>query len=181
MPTDLEKRIEEKKGSIRRIVTGHKDGKSVVVDDSEIPAQPLLGFKLNELWETIGIPSIPVGEEDYRKQLYLKMPDAGGIRVRLALLPPDEAFFRDAKEKGTDPVEEWRSAFGDEFRMHTTDTVDCGIILSGELCMELDDGVEVLLKPGDVVVNCGTRHAWRNRGTQTCIAVFVCIGAERLK
>ncbi len=45
--------------------------------------------------------------------------------------------------------------------------------------MELDDGVEVLLKPGDVVVNCGTRHGWRNKGTQSCIGAFVCIGAQR--
>ena len=180
MAMDLEKRIGEKKGNVRRIVTGHKNGKSVIVDDSELRAQPFLGFELNELWETIGIPTIPAEEEDYRKQLSLKMPDPGAIRVRLALLQPDEEFFRTYREKGIDPAEEWRNAFGDDFRMHTTDTVDCGVILSGELCMELDDGVEVLLKPGDVVVNCGTRHAWRNRGTQNCIAVFVCIGAKRI-
>jgi mannose-6-phosphate isomerase-like protein (cupin superfamily) len=179
MVADLEKRIGEKKGNVRRIVTGHRNGKSVIVDDSEIPAQPFLGFELNELWETIGVPTIPVKEEDYRKGLSMHMPDAGAIRVRLALLPPDEKFFKAAKERGTDPVEDWRKAFGDDFRMHTTDTIDCGIILSGDLSMQLDDGVEVLLKPGDVVVNCGTRHAWRNRSSENCIGLFVCIGAKR--
>jgi mannose-6-phosphate isomerase-like protein (cupin superfamily) len=179
MAPDLEKRIREKRGNVKRIVTGHRDGKSVIVDDSEIAAQPLIGFELNELWETIGIPTMPSEEAGYRKQISLKMPDPGAIRLRLAQLPPDEEFFKDAREKGTDPAEDWRKAFGDDFRMHTTDTADCGIILSGELCMELDDGVEVLLKPGDVVANCGTRHAWRNRSSENCIGLFVCIGARR--
>jgi len=179
MATDLEKRIGEKKGNVRRIMTAHRDGKSVIVDDSEIPARPFLGFELTELMEVVGIPTIPVEEGEYKKELAMRMPDPGGIRIRLAMLRPDEEFFRTYREKGIDPLDEWRNAFADDFRMHTTDTVDCGIILSGELCMELDDGVEVLLKPGDVVVNCGTRHAWRNRSVQNCIAVFVCIGANR--
>jgi steroid delta-isomerase-like uncharacterized protein len=179
MATDLEKRIVENKGNVRRIITAHRDGKSVIVDDSEIPAQPFLGFELAELLEVVGIPTIPVEEGEYKKELTLRMPDPGGVRIRLAMLRPDEECFRIYKEKRIDPAEEWRNAFGDDFRMHTTDTVDCGIILSGELCMELDDGVEVLLKPGDVVVNCGTRHAWRNRSALNCIAAFVCIGAGR--
>jgi steroid delta-isomerase-like uncharacterized protein len=179
MATDLEKRIVEKKGNVRRIITAHRDGKSVIVDDSEILAQPFLGFELTELMEVVGTPTIPVEEGEYKKELTLRMPDPGGVRIRLAMLTPDEEFFRTYREKGVDPAEEWRNAFGDDFRMHTTDTVDCGIILSGELCMELDDGAEVLLKPGDVVVNCGTRHAWRNRSAQNCIAAFVCIGAKR--
>ena len=179
MTTDLEKRIVEKKGTVRRVITAHRGGKSVIVDDAEIPAQPFLGFELTELMEVIGVPSIPVEEGEYKKELALRMPDPGGVRIRLAMLRPDEEFFRIYKEKRVDPAEEWRNAFADDFRMHTTDTVDCGIILSGELCMELDDEVEVLLKPGDVVVNCGTRHAWRNRSAQNCIAAFVCIGAKR--
>ncbi len=43
--------------------------------------------------------------------------------------------------------------------MHTTDTVDFDVILSGEVYLELDDGAEVLLKAGDCVVQNGTRHA----------------------
>jgi hypothetical protein len=44
--------------------------------------------------------------------------------------------------------------------MHTTDTVDFDVIVSGEVFLELDDGSEVLLKAGDCVVQNGTRHAW---------------------
>ncbi len=63
--------------------------------------------------------------------------------------------------------------------MHTTDTVDYDIVLDGEIWLELDDGVETLLKQGDVVVQCGTRHAWRNRGDRPATMCFVLIGAER--
>ena len=48
--------------------------------------------------------------------------------------------------------------------MHTTDTVDFEVVLSGEVVLELDDGAEVTLKQGDTVVQNGTRHAWHNRG-----------------
>ena len=63
--------------------------------------------------------------------------------------------------------------------MHTTDTIDYDIILSGELWMELDDGMEVHLKPGDCVIQNGTRHAWRNRSSESCIMASVMIGAKR--
>ncbi len=59
--------------------------------------------------------------------------------------------------------------------MHTTDTVDYGIVVSGEIWPELDDGAEVHLKQGDCVVRNGTRHAWRNRSSETCAM----IGAKR--
>ena len=40
--------------------------------------------------------------------------------------------------------------------MHTTDSVDYGILMEGEISLELDDGKTVALKPGDVVVQNGT-------------------------
>ena len=44
---------------------------------------------------------------------------------------------------------------------HITDTVDYLYVLDGDLTLELDDG-EVLLHPGDTVVQRRTTHAWRN-------------------
>ena len=64
--------------------------------------------------------------------------------------------------------------------MHTTDTVDFAVILSGEVYLELDDGAEVLLKAGDCVVQNGTRHAWHNRSTANCVVAFSMIGARRV-
>jgi len=53
----------------------------------------------------------------------------------------------------------------DEPGFHKTDTTDFGVLLSGNMALELDDGAEVLLSPGDVLVENGTRHRWRVLGT----------------
>ena len=63
-------------------------------------------------------------------------------------------------------------------RNHRTESIDYAVCLSGELDMELDDGVVVKLKPGDVVVQRGTIHNWHNRGKGPCRMAFVLIGAE---
>lgn len=64
--------------------------------------------------------------------------------------------------------------------MHRTDSVDYGILLSGKLVLELDDGSMTDLNPGDVVVqrstyvhalsvidpnliDCNRDHAWHNK------------------
>lgn len=62
--------------------------------------------------------------------------------------------------------------------MHITDTLDYVYIISGEVGLALDDG-EILLKPGDTVVQRGTWHAWRNHTETPCVVAAVLIGAER--
>src|SRR5262249_23308694 len=56
--------------------------------------------------------------------------------------------------------------------MHRTRSLDYAIILSGEIDMMLDDG-DVHLKPGDVIVQQATNHAWVNRGKEPCRILFV--------
>jgi hypothetical protein len=56
--------------------------------------------------------------------------------------------------------------------------VDYGLVLSGELSLELDDGAITDLHPGDVVVQRGTIHAWINRGTGTARMAFVLLDAK---
>ena len=63
--------------------------------------------------------------------------------------------------------------------MHTTDTIDYGIVLRGEVSLELDGGRVEHLRAGDVVVQNGTRHAWRNSGSESALIAFVLIGASR--
>ena len=63
--------------------------------------------------------------------------------------------------------------------MHTTQTVDYGIVLEGEVWLEVDDGKQVHLKPHDIVVQNGTRHAWRNKGDKPVKIAFVLIGAKK--
>jgi quercetin dioxygenase-like cupin family protein len=62
--------------------------------------------------------------------------------------------------------------------MHRTHSVDYGIVLDGEIDMEVDDGETVHLKQGDVVVQRGTVHAWINRSDKPCKMAWILIAAE---
>lgn len=61
--------------------------------------------------------------------------------------------------------------------MHTTPTVDYDVVIEGEVWLELSEG-EVHLTTGDVVVQHGTRHAWRNKGDKPATVLAVLIGAQ---
>jgi len=63
--------------------------------------------------------------------------------------------------------------------MHTSQTVDVDVVLSGEIWMEVDDGVTVHLKTGDVVVQNGTRHRWENRTDKDTVVLSVLVGARK--
>ena len=77
-------------------------------------------------------------------------------------------FVRDGLAAWSDP---------DDVGMHRTATQDFDVILEGTVGLELDDGVEVTLGPGDVVVLNGTRHRWHNRGESVARVVAVTVGA----
>jgi len=65
--------------------------------------------------------------------------------------------------------------------MHTTDTIDFEVVLSGEVVLELDDGVEKVLRVGDTVVQNGTRHRWSNRGSVPAVLAVILLGAHHEK
>lgn len=46
--------------------------------------------------------------------------------------------------------------------MHRTVSLDYGVVLEGEVALVLDSGEERLLRRGDVAIQRGTNHAWRN-------------------
>jgi hypothetical protein len=61
--------------------------------------------------------------------------------------------------------------------MHRTRTLDYVVVIEGELVLILDDS-EVILKPGDVVVQRGTDHAWENRSNTIARAAFFHVDAR---
>ena len=67
---------------------------------------------------------------------------------------------------------------GTSGRMHRTQSMDCAVILNGSIVLELDDGAEVTLGAGDVLVQRGTIHNWINRGTEPCTIAFVLLDAR---
>lgn len=62
--------------------------------------------------------------------------------------------------------------------MHRSFSIDYGIVLSGELELELDGGSVTHLVAGDIFVQRGTNHLWRNPSADTvCRIVFILIEA----
>ena len=179
---------------MRRIVTGHTpEGKSVFVSDGEPPrVASIKGIPdqgMVEVWTTDNIPTIPVDKGDPTVEMSSLVPGPEGTRFRICQFPSDQVWAR-AIEEGIDLAAALREYSAmtpglteamevENPGMHTTDTIDYGIVMSGEVWLELDDGAEVHLRPGDCVVQNGTRHAWRNKGSETCIMAFVMVGARR--
>jgi quercetin dioxygenase-like cupin family protein len=66
--------------------------------------------------------------------------------------------------------------------MHRSNSIDYGIILKGELELELDGGATTRLGAGDIVVQRGTNHRWRNpSASEWCRIVFVLIEAAPVR
>jgi quercetin dioxygenase-like cupin family protein len=63
--------------------------------------------------------------------------------------------------------------------MHRSHSIDYGIIISGRLELDLDGGETVHLSAGDIVVQRGTNHLWRNPSdTEVCRIVFILVEAK---
>lgn len=59
--------------------------------------------------------------------------------------------------------------------MHRTDSVDFGVVIEGEVECELDDGTSRTFGRGDIIVQRGTKHAWKNTGTgiaRVCVTLL---------
>ena len=113
-------------------------------------------------------------------------PPLGGFRFVVFTISPDSTVVPegvDVEAETKKILEIFPDAYTymepDHPGMHTTDTIDFEYVLSGEVWLELDDGVQVHLKPGDTVVQNGTRHAWRNKGNEVCRMLGILLGAHR--
>jgi mannose-6-phosphate isomerase-like protein (cupin superfamily) len=159
---------------VRQVVTGHDaKGRAVFVRDEPVDAMPIPGLgELVVLWSADEPATYPnAGNNPAAPGIF---PPVGGIRFTLATYSPE--FDVVAPEA----TPEMHIEDGDEPGMHRTDTTDFGVLLSGNLVVEVDDGAELLLSPGDVVIQNGTRHRWRVVGdTPATIAAFM-IGAHHL-
>jgi mannose-6-phosphate isomerase-like protein (cupin superfamily) len=114
-----------------------------------------------------------------------QMPTKNGTVLRINNFPPesDVAGTMDvaaARKAFAALGNEKASTFGRGGRhplMHRTETIDYAIILEGEIDMLLDDE-DVHLKAGDIVIQCGTNHAWVNRSKAACRVAFVLIDGK---
>lgn len=145
----------------RRIVTGHSpEGRAVIRSDgsfqTEVIASGDAAFSL--VWTA---PRLPVDNDD---------PVDGRERdVGLTLNSGTVIRIVDMLPGGTSP-------------MHRTNSLDYGIVLSGEVELELDDGVKTLAGPGTIIIQRGTIHRWTNPSRTTpCRIVFALVEAHPVR
>lgn len=176
--------------AFRRVVVGNKDGKPSVLSDerSFTPYQSLPDFSNTLMWQT---PSAPqVGSHhlapDPVPSVTNFLPPVGGTSFMIVNFPPDSQMEQPGFDGAAFGEEVGRKVPGlaqtfeaEDPAMHTTDTVDYGIVLEGEIWLDLG-GEEVHLQKHDIVVQNGARHGWRNKGNASVTMLFVLIGAQRL-
>lgn len=153
---------------VRRVVTGVDTagdasvlGDGVVTEVRELP--DIEGWAIATVWQTDGPSHVPVrsiakGLKAVEDQRLLPV---GGIRFLIWRLPPDSL--------GENPA-----------GMHQTDTIDCIVMLSGEVTLVFSAGDEIELTTGDCLVQGGNLHHWRNATSQPCVMAVFMVGARRV-
>jgi quercetin dioxygenase-like cupin family protein len=145
--------------SRHRVVTATADdGAPFFVHADEVAAADYgtAGVRQWSIWGTVDGGAVVGGSSGGNLVDNPPFPGPGGSRFFVVSLPPGRS-----------------GAF------HTTDTVDYGVVLQGELVLDLGAGGEQPLRPGSCLVQRGTPHAWRNDGDEPVLAAFVMIGARR--
>ena len=178
----------------KRALTGRDDaGKSVFkffdVTSRVVEIDSNPGLTFYELYMTEGVPQLTGLEADPMLAGTKAFPGPGGTMFRLISYPPKRpegwkppagVTFESALKEMSDKV----PGMGDHFErgapgMHTSDTIDYGVVVRGEMTLELDDGQKVHLRQGDCIVQNGTRHRWRNPLSEPCLMAFISVGGKR--
>ncbi|MFD6058958.1 cupin domain-containing protein [Rhodococcus wratislaviensis] len=172
----------------RRVVVSNVNGISTVVEDGQPTrlnlSQHTPGFASGFVWSTEPKPILSSSTTDPTLAKSSFLPAVGGTSLLLLTLPPDSVYADPSYDPVAAGAEAAESSPGlaelferDNPGMHTTPTVDYDVVIEGEVWLELSEG-EVHLTAGDVVVQHGTRHAWRNKGDKPATVLAVLIGAQ---
>jgi mannose-6-phosphate isomerase-like protein (cupin superfamily) len=170
----------------RRVVTAVRDGVSVFVSDGPTPNahvyDSLPGMMTSVLYTTATSATYPDHDVETAPLRGRLVPAPGETTLLIVTFPPDRVFGSPDFDPEAAGVEQYDFApdFAERFELdnpgkHQTDSVDYDIVLDGEIWLELDEETKHL-RAGDVVVQCGTRHAWRNPGDRPATMCFVLFG-----
>src|SRR5262249_35172694 len=175
---------------IRRVVTGNDaQGRSCVLFDSAAPnVNPgaiSRGTRMTDIWIYQHVPAIISGARDDGNLPFHFEPPAAGGHLRIVQSNGKPADDNPAKDPGLKPLGSTRlrpdgvwDRGGQNFfssPVHKSATLDYGILLEGERTLLLDRG-NIVMKPGDVVVQLGNWHGWTNLSGGSRMA-FVMMGA----
>jgi mannose-6-phosphate isomerase-like protein (cupin superfamily) len=157
------------------IVTGHtSDGTAVIVSDGAAPQLNLAGAAVRGglLWARDNLASFP---------------DDGSMPNAEAILPPAEGCRFSTLTIAAGASDSYHTfvtrAMGNRAEhehpgFHKTPTLDFIVVLDGEFTLEVDRGVERVLRRGDCAVLNGVRHRWHNRGADEATLIAVMLGTR---
>jgi mannose-6-phosphate isomerase-like protein (cupin superfamily) len=171
----------------RRIVTGHDAEGQAVIQSAAPPTRVVdlsdHGPRFYEVWNTRETPARidRDGQEPHEEKLTLA-PPPNGTRIRVLDIQPETQELRNIDAAEARRHFERINAGDASTRhqgarhpfMHRTETVDYGIVLSGEIYLIVDKE-EILCHPGDIIIQRGTNHAWANRSSSVCRIAFILI------
>lgn len=169
----LSSRLRPAPGTVpfRRIVTGiDSSGASVIEEDAPARSVQVVAntptMVVTNLWRHHETPVVNAGAaaDGLDGEVPLAPPVTGSI-LRMVEFPPDHHW--QGREDGPSD------------QVHATASLDYAIVLQGEIWAVLDDD-ETLMRPGDVLIQRGTRHAWSNRSDAQAVVAFVLIGGTVL-
>lgn len=176
---------------IRRVVTGNDaQGRSRVLFDSAAPRTKTSPFQkgtnMTDIWTFDACPAVISGERDDGDLPFHFEPPLTGGRMRVvesAAKPADYDPAKDAAVTAPHPPRKtpggtWERGGQNAFttRTHKSETLDYGIMLTGERVLVTDDG-ERAIRPGSVVIQIGSWHAWSNPNAPSQMA-FMMMGAK---
>ena len=162
------------------VMANRSDGTSDIVIDEEIAADNLIDVWVNsDTPATLSDAADPTAGAAFLHE----PPDGGAIFRRIV-------FTRDMTDMSAEQVVALHQAINsihvptvEELKaakhpsMHKTDTLNYFILLSGRLWM-LSEGRDVLLEPGDFVIQKGCMHGWRVEGDEPAVLGCVLIDAH---
>jgi mannose-6-phosphate isomerase-like protein (cupin superfamily) len=173
--------------TFRRVVTGHAaNGKSIIASDAKVEgvAVPgLAGVYLTTLWGADKPITYPDnGSEPAHHAWFAPL---GGVRFFEFILAPDST----PPDTSLTPAQVATQAEHlfpgllshfdpDDPGMHRSATTDMLYVISGRCVLELDDGSRTELSAGDVIVQSGTMHRWKNPWHEPCRVIGALIGAH---
>jgi mannose-6-phosphate isomerase-like protein (cupin superfamily) len=169
--------MSEERRQPRRVITGYdEDGRSTINADEpanryqDSSGRP--GLRVTSFWEGAVPPETAVVDPDPKSEMSF-VPPPGDARVMHVYFPPDppEAPDPSASTSSNDPSA-WHFDESRGKRMHATNTIEVLLIAKGKIDLVLE-AATTTLEEGDVVVQQGTWHAWKNPYGKPCELVGV--------
>ena len=161
------------------VMTTGRDGLSDGIIDEDIEQGTVV-----DIWINRGIPADVSLCEDPTKGVLLHEPPDGGAIFRFFTftremneITPEAAFALHTQINSVHvpSVEYLKSA--KHPTMHKTDTLNYFTLLSGRL-WALTEKEDVLLEPGDAIVQMGCMHGWRVESDEPAVLAPVLIDAK---